>query len=105
MRIELLPRDLKEQALAKINDFISRYNLVQDTNVILNRRRDDLVVPVITQIIFEYKHLLDQDITPTNVEEDRYNLVKFLKSFEGLRNNCILNYLPEYEEFLRSYGY
>jgi N-glycosylase/DNA lyase len=73
--------------------------------VIVNRRREDMVDHVIADIIFEYKHFLETCTAPANLEEDRYNLVKFLKAFESNRNNNILNYLPEYEEFLRSYGY
>ena len=60
---------------------------------------------MISDVIFEYKHLLETYQLPENIEEERYNLVKFIKAFENLRNNTILSYLPEYEEFLRSYGY
>jgi hypothetical protein len=105
MRIELLPDELKAQTLTKINNLVSQHKLVQDSDVILNRRRDDLVNPVISQVIFEYKQLLEQATVPENADEDLHRLVKFIKAFEVLRNNCILTYLPEYEKFLRSYGY
>lgn len=105
LRIELLPRSLADQILIKINRVIDDYRLVTSNDVILNRRRDDLVVPVIQEVIFEYQHLLETYQAPEDVESERHNLIKWIKSFETLRGNNILNYLPEYEEFLRSYGY
>ena len=105
LRIELLPRSLADQILIKINKIIDDYGLVPNNDVILNRRRDDLIAPVIQEIIFEYQHLLKTYQAPTNVETERSNLVKWIKAFETLRDNNILNYLPEYEEFLRSYNY
>ena len=105
LRVELLPVELINQCLNKINQIISKYQLTENNQVIINRRREDLVDPVISQIIFEYKQLLEHYQVPDNIEEERYNLVKFIKAFESLRNNTILDYLPEYEEFLRQYGY
>jgi MoaA/NifB/PqqE/SkfB family radical SAM enzyme len=105
LRVELLPNNLRQEIIAKINKVIIDYKLVESDIVILNRRREDLIDPVITDVIFEYKHLLETYQLPKNVEEERYDLVKFIKAFENLRNNTILSYLPEYEEFLRSYGY
>ena len=105
LRIELLPVEIINQCLDKINQIISKYQLTEDNQVIINRRREDLVDPVISQIIFEYKQLLENYSVPNNIEEERYNLVKFIKTFETQHNNTILDYLPEYEEFLRQYGY
>jgi hypothetical protein len=105
LRIELLPKDLIEACLNKINQVIQTHRLVKNGQTIINRRREDLVDPVIAQVIFEYKHLLENIVVPADVEIERYNLVKYLKAFEQVHKNTILDYLPEYEEFLRSYGY
>jgi hypothetical protein len=105
MRVELLPKDLIAACLDKINQIIQKYQLENTNEKIVNIRRDDLVDPVITQIIFEYKHLLENVQVPDNLEEERYDLVKYIQAFEQVHNNTILDYLPEYEEFLRSYGY
>jgi hypothetical protein len=105
LRVELLPDTLRQEIIAKIDKVIVDYKLVKSDTVIINRRREDLVDPVIADVIFEYKHLLETYQLPKNIEEERYDLVKFIKAFENLRNNTILSYLPEYEEFLRSYGY
>jgi hypothetical protein len=105
LRLELLPKDLLDIAITKINQVIQSHNLINPKEAIINRRSEDLVEPVITQVIFEYKHLLENTTVPDNVEQERFNLVKFIKAFEKNRSNLILDYLPEYEEFLRSYGY
>jgi hypothetical protein len=105
LRIELLPSDLVNLAVDKINRLIQKYNLVKPEESLVNRRNDNIKHLVIADIIFEYKTLLENMQVPINVEEERYNLVKFIRAFESLRGNNILNYLPEYEEFLRSYGY
>jgi hypothetical protein len=105
LRIELLPKDLVDVVLDKINKIIKTYNLSRPTQSLVNRRNDTIKNSVIADVIFEYKHLLETMQEPKDVEEERHNLIKFIKAFESLRNNSILNYLPEYEEFLRSYGY
>jgi MoaA/NifB/PqqE/SkfB family radical SAM enzyme len=105
LRIELLPKELVKDSLDKINQVIEKYQLVQIDQTIINQRRDDLVDPVITQIIFEYQNFLKTFTVPNDVEEERYKLVKYLRAFEQVHKNKILDYLPEYEEFLRSYGY
>ena len=104
LRIEILPKELLEAALKKINTLILKYNL-KKPQLVINQRREDLVDTVISQVIFEYQTLLSNQYNLPNVEYHRYNLIKFLKTFETVRNNNILNYLPEYEEFLRSYNY
>jgi hypothetical protein len=104
LRIELLPDDIKQDIIDRILKLIETYD-IKPNNMIINRRRQDLVDPVISNVIYEYLGLLTNLTAPIDVEEQRYDLIKFIKSFEELRSNCILDHLPEYEEFLRSYGY
>jgi hypothetical protein len=105
LRLELLPKEIIKKIINKIDKLIDKYKLTPNNQIISNRRRDDLIDLVIVDIIFEYKHLLETYQEPENIEQERYNLIKFLKAFESIRNNNIIEYLPEYEEFLRSYGY
>jgi len=105
LRIEYLPIDLVNDIRSKIDLIINKYNLKETNQTIINERRKDLIDPVINQLIFEYKHLLDKLVEPDDADSQRKDLIKFLKSFESIRKNNILTYLPEYEEFLRSYGY
>ena len=104
LRIELLPDNLRQEVISKLDQIITKYNLVPN-EVIVNRRREDLINPVISNLIYEYKALLEAIRPPKNCDQERANLVKFTKAFEQLHKNCILDHLPEYEEFLRSYGY
>lgn len=104
LRIELMPDNLRLEAIDKLNRVISKHNLLPN-EIIVNRRREDLVRPVISNLIYEYKALLEAIQPPTNCDQERANLVKFTKAYEQLHKNNILDHLPEYEEFLRSYGY
>jgi MoaA/NifB/PqqE/SkfB family radical SAM enzyme len=104
LRIELLPLSLRTRILNSIDELIIRHGMVKE-KTILNRRRDDLIKPVIVDLVYEYQQLLKNIIEPDDADLERHKLVEFIKSFESIRGNGILKYLPEYEEFLRSYGY
>jgi len=105
LRIELLPAEIIEKVIADIDSVIEKYNLSSPDTTIINRRREDLIDAVNTEIIFEYRRFFANYLPPGDVDEQRTELVKFIKAFESIRHNSILDYLPEYEEFLRSYGY
>jgi Iron-sulfur cluster-binding domain len=105
LRMELIPDNIREICLSKINAVIDDYNLERSTSTIVNRRNDSVLNDVISELVYEYRDFLLHYHRPPNVEADRNNLVKFLKSFESIRGNNILDYLPEYEKFLRLYGY
>lgn len=105
LRVELLPKEIIKTVLIKIDAVIEKYALTKSNQAIINRRSDMLVDTVISEVIFEYKYLLETCQLPDDYEQERYNLVKYIRAFEQIRNNKILDYLPEYEEFLRSYGY
>jgi len=105
LRIELLPKNLIKDILAKIEKIISKYNITDLKTKTINRRNDNNKKYVIQEIIFEYKRLLENMQYPADRDQDLIKLIQALKTFEQSRNNSILTYLPEYEEFLRSYGY
>lgn len=105
LRIELLPDDLRQEIIKEIDQLINDYGLTESADIVINRRREDLTESVISSIIFEYRNFLATLVTPSDADHQRQNLVKFLQAFESIRNNSILTYLPNYEKFLRSYGY
>lgn len=105
LRVDLLPPNLVKICLDKINRVIEKYNLMPNDSIIINRRNDTISSSVITATIFEYKNFFETLVVPDSADEDRYNLVKYIRAFEQVHDNNILDYLPEYEEFLRSYGY
>jgi len=103
LKIELLPDDIRQEVLYKIKVVIDRYN-IKDYNVI-NTRRTDLINQATAKTIQDYYRFMQSYDIPENLEKLRFDLVQFLKSFESLRNNSILDYLPRYEKFLRTYNY
>ena len=71
----------------------------------INRRIQKRSQEAINNVIFEYIDFVENYKEPDNITEQRKNLVKYLSAYENMRDNNILEYLPEYEKFLRSHGY
>jgi MoaA/NifB/PqqE/SkfB family radical SAM enzyme len=103
LRMEIMPEDIRLEISDKLTALAEKYGL-QKTNHV-NVRRNDLVSEVIANVILEYKTFIDTYTVPENAESLRHQLVEFIKGFETLRNNSILDYAPRYEKFLRTYGY
>jgi hypothetical protein len=102
--IDVVPGDILNEALRKIELFINNNKLTPTAMPIINRRRADLNRIIIAQLAAEYTHVLT-----ASIRNNKLNLVpdfvRYISAFETLHNNKILGYLPEYEEFLRSNGY
>ena len=105
LRMELLPNDIKQVVIGKLNALVKKYDLERSRNSIINRRVPEKIDAVISEVIFEYLDFLENHNEPDNINEERQKLIKFLHAYESIHNNKILDYLPEYEEFLRSNGY
>ena len=103
LRIELLPDDIRQDIINKLDALTKKYNF-QKTDQ-LNARRSDTIPAVIANLILEYQQFISTYTVPDNVNELRQKLVEFIKSFESIRHNSIIDYAPNYEQFLRSYGY
>lgn len=104
LRIELLPDDIREEIKEKIKLVIDYYDLKAPGDLI-NIRRADLIHEATSKTILDYYKFISTYTKPDNAAELSFDLVNFLKAFESIRNNCIINYLPRYEKFLRNYGY
>lgn len=103
LRMELLPDNIRQDIIDKLDQLIKKYNF-QKTNQ-PNARRADIIPDVIANLVLEYYQFVSTYTVPDNVEELRTQLVNFVKAFESIRHNSILDYAPNYEKFLRSYGY
>ena len=104
LRMELLPEYLRIEALTKLKAVVLKNSLVRvpqnpDT------RHPDLTRDIISNVAYGYIDFLEGMSPPGDVESERVKLVKFLKGFESLRGNTILDYAPEYADFLNAYGY
>lgn len=103
LRMELIPDDIRLEILIKLKKIIDDYNL--NKAKIANIRRSDQIDQVTANIVLDYYQFICNYQLPSDVEDSRHDLVKFLKAFESLRGNGILDYAPRYEKFLRHYGY
>lgn len=103
LRMELMPDDIRQDVKEKLKTLIDYYELSKQP--VVNIRRKDQINQVTASVILDYYQFICDYKVPSNVEQSRSNLVDFLKAFESIRNNSILNYVPQYEKFLRNYGY
>jgi MoaA/NifB/PqqE/SkfB family radical SAM enzyme len=104
LRMELLPNDIRNEVIEKISKIIIKYNFIKDKDLV-NTRNKNYTQQTIGNNIIEYFDFIKNYSLPENIEQERYNLVKFLKAFEHLRNNKITDYAPRYTKFLTDYGY
>ena len=103
LRIELIPNEIRQLTIAKIENVIQEYNLVKTGQQ--NIRINDRIPSVIADTVIDYYTFMKEYTVPNNAEELRHQLVSFIKTFEYNRHNSILDYAPDYELFLRHYGY
>ena len=103
LRIELLPDDIRNEIIARIDQLIAKYNLRKTDHV--NIRKSDIIPDVIANVVLDYYQFLTTYQRPGDADVLRTQLVRFLKTFETNRQNSILDYAPRYEQFLRHYGY
>lgn len=103
LSIGVLPKDIIEDSAQRIRDFITLNKLNASNLPIINRRRNDLNKQIIAQLAEEYVRVLDA--FANNPQGNVTDFVKYISAFETVHNNEVLDYLPEYEKFLRSNGY
>ena len=105
LRTELLSDELRQHVLRKLNSVVLKHGLQRSKTAMINRRIQERSQEAITNVVFEYIDFIENYKQPDNIIEQRKNLVKYLSAYENMRDNNILEYLPEYEKFLRSHGY
>lgn len=103
LRMELLPNDIKQETIEKLERVVEKYNLQKQD--IVNVRNPNISQRVISDVVLDYVNFLKNMKAPDDVEQERHRLVSFIKTFEQLRQNKITDYAPRYQDFLRTYGY
>ena len=103
LRIELIPDEIRVVVIDKIRKVIERNSLAPEK--VVDARNPNLIKQVISSVAFSYVDVLENMTFPADGEQCRHDLVTFLSGFESIRNNSILDYAPEYESFLTTYGY
>ena len=99
-RMDVLDGPLRQAAIDRLEKWIAGKE-TKATGTIVNTRDPGVVGEQILQDARSYVHYLKHQPHSDGARE----LVSFLKLLEGNRKNSILDYLPEYEEFLRTAGY
>jgi hypothetical protein len=102
--MEIMPDNIRQIVKQNLERLIDS-NALDRSNDIVNIRVPKLINEVTANTILDYYKFMCEYTEPEDIEQSRHDLVSFVKAFETTRKNSILDYLPEYEEFLRTYGY
>jgi pyruvate-formate lyase-activating enzyme len=102
LRMELMPDDIRQETVARLQAIVDRLGSYTPQ---VNTRRSDLSREIIAQLANEYLEFVKTYSQPVDTKESLTELITFLKSFESIRNNTILDYAPRYTDFLRHIGY
>ena len=103
LRIELMPDNLKLIAIDKLKKVIEKNSLSRSR--VVDTRNHLLTHSIISSVAYSYLDFLENMVDPADGDKHRYDLVQFLTGFESLRDNSILDYAPDYKDFLIEYGY
>lgn len=101
LRPSVLPEQFRRQAQDRLQCWIDSKNVTQDTSII-NVRDTNKIQQVLIQDAKSYVNYLD---TAPDETSRLPRLAEYLNLLESSRNNCVLDYLPEYADTLRSHGY
>jgi len=101
-RINALPLDLAQQAKQKLKDFLDQYQEHNTAKRVINTRSKATISQQVWQDAKSYLTYLEKETHDPDLPDA---LVSFLKLFENSRKNRVIDYVPEYEKFLRDSGY
>lgn len=103
MRPSVLPSDMRNQSSARLQNFVEHHKDARDFgSTVINTRNPTFVKQQIIEDALSYVDYL------ANQPDESYrlpDLVRHIRLIEHSRQNSILQYLPEYENLLRSAGY
>ena len=103
MRASVLPADLISQCIVKLEKFIlTHQTTITSETAVINTRHPDLIRQQVTEDACSYVNYLRKQPSENHRLPD---LINYIKRLEQNRQNSILDYLPDYEKFLRAAGY
>lgn len=103
LRMENMPDDIRVETIDRLQSLVDRRQLSKSAAT--NHRCAGLEYTALSNITIEYLEFVKGFHAPDDVENQRKDLVRFLKAFETQHRNSILDHAPRYTEFLRTYGY
>ena len=102
MRMSLLPMDVRRVIVADMRDWIARHDHDSKLDLEINSRNASRFRTSLCQDLDSYCRYLENE---SDNSDQLGQLVDYLKRLETIRNNSVLDYLPEYESIFRSHGY
>lgn len=104
LKLNLLPLDLRREIIHNIQGVINKYGLVKEQpGLVIDTRSEGRQRQVVLDDAIGFMTFLEQE--PEASESSRSEFVQKIISLEKIHKNRILDYLPEYTDFLRTYGY
>ena len=100
LRPAVLPQKYRQLIIAEFQMWIDQHPV--DDEVIVNIRNPTVAMQQIVQDLQSYVNYFKTEADQSWRLPD---LIEYLKRLEANRGNCVLTYLPEYEELFRSAGY
>ena len=100
LRPSVLPADYRERIIAELQTWIDHRQV--NCESIVNIRDPNVAQQQVVQDLQSYVNYLKSEADQSWRLPD---LIEYLKRLEASRGNCVLTYLPEYEELFRSAGY
>ena len=100
LRMSVLPLKIRRQISDQIKHWVQHQEVAAAT--VINIRDPNQVTQSILQDAVSYINYLE------NAPDETHQLpamIQYLKKLDQSRGNCVLDYLPEYEELFRSAGY
>lgn len=100
LRMSVLPSTIQEHISNQLKHWIQQQEL--NEVMVINTRDPGHIQQSILQDAMSYVNYLDQCLDETH---QLPAMIQYLKKLDQSRGNCVLDYLPEYEELFRSAGY
>ena len=101
LAINTLPRDLRKSIIRQLEEWIDLKQLPIIQSKIVNTRHALFAKQQIIEDAQSYINYLKNE----PVVNEGPQMIDYLKKLESSRNNKIIEYLPEYEDYFRSIGY
>ena len=98
--LKVLPNDLRSIAISRLEKFLDGKPI--EYRQVVNTRNPSMINQQVIQDARSYINFLRSSEYD---HEGAHELVQYIRQLERSRGNNILDYLPEYEKFLRSHGY
>ena len=97
----VLPTELREPIIKQLEQWIVSKQIADSDNKIINTRHQAFAQQQIVQDAQSYINYLKNE----PVVDETGKMIDFLKKLEQSRGNKITDYLPEYDDYLRTAGY